>query len=105
MSRWKKPTKEEISACRIRLREKAASGELKFPSAVVEIRKSLGLTQEQFSAITGITKRQVLEIETGKANPTVETLERIAQLFGFTLGFVPKDDPHAPAPPASAPRP
>lgn len=56
----------------------------------MEIRKSLGLTQEQFAAITGNTKRQVLEIETGKANPTVETLERIAQLFGFTLGFVPK---------------
>lgn len=90
MARWKKPSKEEISEGRIRLREKAAAGELRFPTAVVEIRKSLGLTQEQFAAITGNTKRQILEIETGKANPTVETLERIAQLFGFTLGFVPK---------------
>lgn len=90
MARWKKPSKEEISEGRIRLRERAAAGELRFPEAVVEIRKSLGLTQEQFAAITGNTKRQVLEIETGKANPTVETLERIAQLFGFTLGFVPK---------------
>lgn len=90
MARWKKPSIEEISEGRIRLREKAAAGELRFPAAVVEIRKSLGLTQEQFAAITGNTKRQILEIETGKANPTVETLERIAQLFGFTLGFVPK---------------
>lgn len=104
MARWKKPTKEEISDCRKRLREKAAAGELRFPMAVLEIRKSLGLTQEQFSAITGITKRQVLEIETGKANPTVETLERIAQLFGFTLGFVPKD-PSPAHQSTSAPRP
>lgn len=104
MPRWKKPTKEEISECRVRLREKAAAGELKFPAAVVEIRKSLGLTQEQFSTITGITKRQVLEIEQGKANPTAETLERIAQLFGFTLGFVPKESPSETQPPSIVPR-
>ncbi len=105
MARWKKPTKEEISESRARLREKAAAGELKFPSAVAEIRKSLGLTQEQLSTITGITKRQVLEIETGKANPTVETLERIAHLFGFTLGFVPKEPESARQQPTSSSRP
>ncbi|MBY3433632.1 helix-turn-helix transcriptional regulator [Rhizobium laguerreae] len=104
MARWKKPTKEEIREFRARLSERAAAGELKFPSAVVEIRKSLGLTQEQFSKITGITKRQVFEIETGKANPTVETLERIAQLFGFTVGFVPKERTPVHQPPSS-PRP
>lgn len=60
------------------------------PGAVAEIRKSLGLTQDQFAMITGITKRQVAEIETGRANPTVETLNRIGKLFGFTAGFVPK---------------
>ena len=63
MARWKKPSKEEVSACRSRLRDKAAAGELRFPTAVVVIRKSLGLTQEQFASITGITKRLVLEIE------------------------------------------
>lgn len=102
MPKWTKPTKEEISISRARLREKAASGELRLPDAVVEIRKSLGLTQEQFSSITGITKRQVAEIETGKANPTIETLNRIGQLFGFSVGFVPREtslpSPNAPAP-------
>lgn len=57
---------------------------------MVEIRKSLGLTQAQFATLTGITKRQVAEIETGKANPTVETLQRIGSLFGFSVGFVPR---------------
>ncbi|KSV67499.1 transcriptional regulator, y4mF family [compost metagenome] len=90
MPRWKKPTREEISVLRTRLRERAASGELRFPDGVVEIRKSLGLTQEQFATLTGITKRQVAEIETGKANPTVETLQRIGSLFGFSVGFVPR---------------
>ncbi|MBY3151430.1 helix-turn-helix transcriptional regulator [Rhizobium laguerreae] len=63
------------------------------------------MTQEQFSKITGITKRQVLEIETGKANPTVETVERIARLFGFTLGFVPKGSVPEQQPPSVPPSP
>nr|WP_250807450.1 XRE family transcriptional regulator [Neorhizobium tomejilense] len=46
MAKRRKPTKEEISAARALLRE--------------------------------------------KANPMAETLERIARLFGFTLGFEPK---------------
>ncbi|MCS4089224.1 helix-turn-helix domain-containing protein [Rhizobium sp. BK176] len=104
MPRWKKPTKEEVRENRSRLSERAATGELRFPSAVVEIRKSLGLTQAQFSTIAGITKRQVLEIETGKANPTIETLERIARLFGFTVGFVPKEPASIRQSSSSAPR-
>ena len=98
MPRWKKPSKAESSTLRSGLREKAEAGELRFPDAVLEIRRSLGLTQEQFAEITGTTKRQVAEIETGKANPTVETLQRIASLFGFSLGFVPRkpSQMHAP---------
>ncbi|QKC82143.1 MULTISPECIES: helix-turn-helix transcriptional regulator [Mesorhizobium] len=98
MPRWKKPSKAEISTLRALLREKAEAGELRFPDAVAEIRRSLGLTQEQFAEITGTTKRQVAEIETGKANPTVETLQRIAGLFGFSLGFVPRKSSEMQAP-------
>jgi DNA-binding XRE family transcriptional regulator len=90
MARWKKPTKDEISENRKRLRERAAAGDLRLPAAVLEIRKSLWLSQVTFARITGLTKRQVIEIETGKANPTVQTLEKVAGLFGFTVGFVPK---------------
>jgi DNA-binding XRE family transcriptional regulator len=91
MPKWKKPTRDEITERRAAIREKAAAGALRLPAAVAEIRKSLGLTQAQFAELTGIAKRQVAEIETGKANPTVETLERVASLFGFTVGFVPKE--------------
>lgn len=90
MSRWKKPDKEEISILRAQIRERAASGELKLPEAVGEIRRSLGLTQASFAQITGLTTRQVAEIETGKGNPTLQTLKKIGSLFGFKVGFVPR---------------
>jgi len=90
MSRWKKPTKEETRELRRTLAARAAAGDLRVPGAVAEIRYSLGLTQEQFAKVVGLTKRQLAEIETGKANPTLQTLEKIGRLFGFVVGFVPK---------------
>lgn len=95
MSRWKKPTREETREQRRNLAAKAASGNLRLPEAVAEIRYSLGLTQDQFAQATGLTKRQIAEIETGKANPTLETLEKIGRLLGFTVGLVPKSEDEA----------
>lgn len=37
-----------------------------------------------------LTRRQVAEIETGAANTTLETLEKVGPLFGFSVGFVPR---------------
>jgi DNA-binding XRE family transcriptional regulator len=48
------------------------------------------MKQEAFAKTLGLTRRQIAEIEAGTANPTLETLERIGRLFGFTVGFVPK---------------
>ncbi|WEX75222.1 helix-turn-helix domain-containing protein [Sinorhizobium numidicum] len=101
MARWKKPTKEETRALRRDLTAKAAAGQLQLPTAVAEVRKTFGLTQEQFAGITGLTRRQIAELETGIANPTLETLQKIGRLFGFSVGFVPKKS-EEPAPELSA---
>ena len=90
MARWKKPTKEEILENRRRLAERARQGDLRLPAAVMEIRKGFGMTQEEFAKTLSLTRRQVAEIESGMANPTLETLEKIGRLFGFGIGFVPK---------------
>ena len=91
MARWKKPTKEEILEHRRNLAERTRQGALRLPRAVVEIRKSFGMTQEEFSKTLSLTRRQVAEIEAGTANPTFETLDKIGRLFGFTVGFVPRN--------------
>ncbi|MQB45977.1 helix-turn-helix transcriptional regulator [Rhizobium sp. ICMP 5592] len=90
MARWKKPTKEEILEHRRNLADRARHGALRLPGAVVEIRKSFGMTQEEFSRTLGLTRRQIAEIEAGTANPTLETLDKIGRLFGFAVGFVPR---------------
>lgn len=76
----------------------AFRGELRFPGAIREIRLSLGLTQADFAQKFGLTRIQVISPESGKANPTLETLQKIARPFGFQVGFVPRED--ATRPPA-----
>lgn len=105
MPKMKQLTREEIRMLRQRLRERAATAELRLPDAILDIRKSLGMTQEKFAELAGVTKRQIAEIETGKGNPTVETLHKIGRLFGFTLGFVPKDGGRPPVMPSAGPKP
>ncbi len=90
MARWRKPTKEEILENRRTLAQRARTGDLRLPEAVVEIRRGLGLTQDEFAKTLSLTRRQVAEIEAGTANPTLETLAKIGRLFGFTVGFIPK---------------
>lgn len=90
MARWRKPTKEEILENRRTLAERARTGDLRLPEAVVEIRRGLGLTQDEFAKTLSLTRRQVAEIEAGAANPTLETLMKIGRLFGFAVGFIPK---------------
>lgn len=90
MARWKKPSKEAILENRRALAERARAGDLRLPGAVVEIRKGIGLTQEEFANMLSLTRRQVAEMEAGTANPTLETLDRIARLFGLSVGLVPR---------------
>jgi len=95
VARWKKPTKEQVLENRRTLAERARTGDLRLPGAVAAIRKSFGMTQEEFAKTLALTRRQIAEIETGKANPTLETLERIGRLFGFSVGFVPRAESRA----------
>lgn len=96
MPRIRKLTKEEIRAARQHIRVRVETADLRLPEGIRDIRKSIGLTQDKFAEITGLTKRQIAEIETGKGNPTVNSLMKIGKLFGFELGFVPKEGSRLP---------
>tara|TARA_R110002049_G_scaffold303839_1_gene498477 strand:+ start:52 stop:375 length:324 start_codon:yes stop_codon:yes gene_type:complete len=85
----KKPlTKDEIRAQRHEIHRKACDGELGLPEAVREMRQAIGFTQEKFAKSFGLTRKQVIELESGKGNPTLETLMKIGRPFGFQIGFV-----------------
>ena len=48
-----------------------------------------GLSQPEFARHRGISVQALRQIETGRGNPTVRTLDAIARVFGLETGFVP----------------
>ena len=56
-------------------------------------RKFVGIMQKDLSEITGISLRSLIDIETGKGNPTIKQLNKIFDALGLTLKLsVEKDD-------------
>jgi transcriptional regulator with XRE-family HTH domain len=79
----------ESLQARLALRQAAEEGRLAWSQGVHAIRNALGLTQAQFASAFGLTVRQVSQLETGAANPTIGTLQRIAGPLGLTVGLIP----------------
>jgi len=52
---------------------------------IKERRVLLGLTQRDLSDYTGLSLRIIKSIEAGKANPSVATLSKIADVLGLEL--------------------
>ena len=54
---------------------------------IKEWRKSYGLTQEGLARAIFCDRMTVTNYETGKRKPDIDTLEQIANVFGYTLDF------------------
>ena len=89
MPRHRPLSMEESFVAHRELLQAAEQGRLPWSVGVRAIRKSLGMTQQEFAKAFDLTVRQVTELETGAANPTVKTLARLAKPLGLTIGFVP----------------
>ena len=55
--------------------------------AIFLMRRSTGINRQDFSKKIGVTRRTLEEIEQGRGNPTVKTLEKILGIFGFELAL------------------
>ncbi len=55
--------------------------------AVAAARAAAGISQKQLAALTGIDQSDISKIERGVANPSVATLERIANALGGHLSI------------------
>ncbi|WP_244106043.1 helix-turn-helix domain-containing protein [Paraburkholderia phenazinium] len=64
-------------------------GGMSIPDAMKAMRKMTGLTQAEFAAHRGVSRRVIQDIERGAGNPTVDSLNSVAKLFGLQVGFVP----------------
>lgn len=52
---------------------------------IIELRKSVGLSQSELANIAGMEKSNLSVIENGKSNPQVLTLVRLASAMGVNL--------------------
>ena len=59
--------------------------------ALIDARKNSGITQKELSQRTGITQAVISKLENGNANPSVNTLKKLAKGLNMRLKieFVP----------------
>jgi transcriptional regulator with XRE-family HTH domain len=93
MSEWKKFVKEELKDPELRAEYEALEPEFSVILAIIEARKNTGLTQTQLAVKTGIDQSDISKIERGEANPSLNTLKRLADGMDMRLKleFLPID--------------
>lgn len=87
------PPKPSVEAAREQLdalHAGVADGSIGIAEAVRRMRHISGLTQPEFARHRGISVQALRQVESGKGNPTVATLDAIAGVFGLQAGFVPR---------------
>ena len=52
---------------------------------IKERRAGLGLTQQDLADFSGLSVRIIKSIETGKGNPSIVTLNKIADILGLEI--------------------
>ncbi len=53
--------------------------------AMLDARKAAGLTQKELAERTGIAQGDISKLESGSANPSLRTLQRLAEGMGMKL--------------------
>ncbi len=83
--------KDQLSDPEIKAEYDALEPEFAIIQAMIDARKSTGITQKQLAEITGITQGDISKLENGSANPSLRTLQRLAAGMGMKLKieFVP----------------
>ena len=57
----------------------------KLIEAIKERRKSLQVTQETLAELSGVGLRTLKQFESGKGNPTVQTLQKLTDVLGMEV--------------------
>ena len=77
--------KEQLQDPELKAEYDALEPEFSIMQAMIEARKSSGLTQKQLSEKTGIAHADICKLESGSANPSLRTLQRLAAGMGMRI--------------------
>jgi ribosome-binding protein aMBF1 (putative translation factor) len=91
MTTFKSFLEESLKNPEIKKEYDALEPEFAIIHAMIKARKESGITQKQLSERTGIAQGDISKIEIGEANPTLNTLKRLATGMDMKLRleFVP----------------
>ena len=85
MTRYEKLLSEDLKDPEIRKEMEKLEPEFAIVRAIIEARTSSGLTQEELSRKSGINQANISKLEHGKANPSISTLQKLANGLGKRL--------------------
>ena len=85
MSEWKQFLNEQLQDPDLRAEWDALEPEFTIIQAIIDARKNTGLSQKQLSELTGIAQGDISRLENGNANPSLNTLKRLAAAMDMTL--------------------
>lgn len=91
MSSFNAYLKEQLKDPTVKAEYDALEPEFSIIQAMIDARKASGLTQKQLAEKTGIAQADISKLENGNANPSLRTLQRLAEGMGMhiRLEFVP----------------
>lgn len=90
MGRRRKIPREILSAERERFHDQLMNGELSLAQASRRMRELVDLDQDEYARLVGVAPRTLIDLEGGKGNPTLKTLQKIGKPFGLKLVFRPR---------------
>lgn len=61
---------------------------MNFGSIIEERRKYLQIRQEDLAELCGVSTKSIQKIENNKANPTLQTLQKILGILGMEINVV-----------------
>jgi predicted transcriptional regulator len=85
MTNFKDFLAEQLQDDEIRKEYEALEPEFAITQAIIDARTSNGLTQKELSERTGIAQSDISKLENGNANPSIKTLQRLAEAMGKSL--------------------
>jgi len=85
MSEFKEFLDEQLKTPELRAEWDALEPEFAIIQAMIDARKISGITQQQLSERSGIAQGDISKIENGNANPSLNTLKRLASGMNMKL--------------------
>ena len=85
MSSYRDFLEEQLKDPALKAEYDALEPEFAIIQAMINARKTAGLTQKQLAERTGIAQADISRLENGNANPSLKTLQRLAKGMGMRM--------------------